>query len=424
MKTINRFIQSNREIDENGYLTVYNCLLLHGGTMEYSGEELINGTNSVYIDNVQIEPNKIYKLNISSEELKKSLDSFKLVPIVNGHTFLGKDGENSKDYQEGSVGENLEIIKEIDEDGIEKEFLVGTLKFTNPETIELINEGKKEELSTSYSNDLKKSTNSDYDFEVINIVANHIALVEKGRAGSKVRVANKKINKVINKNEVKMSKDTKKVITKNEEDKDVFNDVSLMEAAKVLEEETEFHREHPVSESSEQEEINNEEENKEDIEENKTNNEEEKEDKEEETKNVCKNKIINEINELLETIKNKTEELLMTNNNDSIIFNSVDNVDRNKIYNEIKTQLTNENKNLIKAYNEVKTVVGDFDFSDMNEGDIYKKAFENLEMTLSGKETTEELKAMFKVYNQMKSNEDYKYLKNNNVSIKVPKFYI
>ena len=45
-------------------------------------------------------------------------------------------------------------------------------------------------------------------------------------------------------------------------------------------------------------------------------------------------------------------------------------------------------------------------------------------MTLSGKETTEELKAMFKVYNQMKSNEDYKYFKNNNVSIKVPKFYI
>ena len=134
---------------------------------------------------------------------------------------------------------------------------------------------------------MKKSTNSDYDFEVINIVANHIALVEKVRAGSKVRLANTNIDTVITQNEVKMNKDTKKVITKNEEDKDVFNDVSLMEAAKVLEEETEFHREHPVSESSEQEEINNEEENKEDIEENKTNNEEEKEEKEEETKNVC-----------------------------------------------------------------------------------------------------------------------------------------
>lgn len=404
MKTINRLFQSNREIDENGYLTVHNCFLLHNGVMEYSGTELINGCGIDEIDGVRIDPNKIYKLNITSEELVKAKDTFKLVPIVNEHVFLGKDGKNPKDYQEGSVGENLDIIKEIDEDGVEKEFLVGTLKFTNPETIELINEGKKEELSTSYSNDLQKSENSAYDFEVINIVANHVALVDRGRAGSKVRVANKVIKNV---NGRTMKKEKLENLSPVD---DIFNEVSLKEAAKVLEEETKHHEEHPVSEESEKKETENE--------------------------SIDKRKVIDEIGgilkgkvdeELWRTVIGKAEKLSYDGSERYKSDNEEEDEDKdakhnNKSCNEkinlenfknemiknIKTQLENENKNILKAYNEVKVRTGDFNFIGMNESDIYKKAFENTNIDLTGEETIGELKAMYRVYNSLVSkNTDY-----------------
>ena len=384
MKIINRFTQSNRELDENGYLTVHNCLLLHNGIMEYLGEELIDGCGNDFIDGVKIEPTKIYKLNISSNELKKAKDSFKLVPIVNGHTFLGKNGENPKDYQEGSVGENLDIVKEIDDDGVEKEFLIGTLKFTNPETIELINEGKKEELSTSYSNDLIKSDNPNYDFEVINIIANHVALVNRGRAGSKVRVA----NKIIKNNNGNIMKKTENMSEVEDnislEDKNDSNISDSPERSNELSEQENVNKTEQTLLGLEEENNNG----------STNNNSSESLYKETNKKN---NKASNQIN--IETLKNE-------------------------MYQEIKTKLENENKNILKAYNEVKPITGDFNFFGMSESDIYKKAFENTNIKLDGNETLGELKAMYKVYNSMKQDYINNNFQTNKTSIKIPSVYI
>lgn len=399
MQIRNNFRQSNREIDDNGYLTVHDCLLLHNGIMQYTGEELINGSGNDIIDGVQIDPKKIYRLNISSEELEKAKDSFKLVPIVNGHTFLGKDGENPKDFQEGSVGENLTIVREVDEDGLEKDFLRANLKFTNPETIELITNGEKQELSTSYSNDLKKSDNDGYDFEVVNIVANHLALVNKGRAGSKVRVAN-----IINNENGELMKKTK-----NE----------MVEETKKEETET-----------------------KKEVE----NNEEEREEMETENEtHTDKRKLIDEIGgilkdkldeELWRTVIKKVEKIAYTGserteadneaeedkkaeksvNEKSKACNELNSL-KDAMYDEIKTRLENENKNLVKAYNEVKTKTGDFNFFGLSEADIYRKAFENSTIQLSGNETVGELKAMFRVYNSIDKNNDYENLSKSNLNL-------
>lgn len=392
MQTRNNFRQSNREIDENGYLTVHDCLLLRNGIMEYSGEELINGSGSDVIDGVTINPKKIYRLNITTAELEKAKDSFKLAPIVNGHTFLGKDGENPKDFQEGAVGENLTIVKEIDEDGTEKDFLKANLKFTNPDTIELITNGEKQELSTSYTNDLKRSNNEDYDFEVINIVGNHLALVNKGRAGSKVRVANN--NEITNNSEAKMKK------LKNE----------MVEEVKEKETETK----------------------KEELE-----NEENKEEKELEVKNeahIDKRKLIDEIGgilkdkldeELWRTVIKKVEKIAYSGSERTEADNAEEDKKEEKatnekskacnelnslkeaMYDEIKARLENENKNLVKAYNEVKTKTGDFNFYGLSEADVYRKGFENSNIQLSGNETLGELKAMFRVYNSIDKSEEF-----------------
>lgn len=72
-KTLNTTQTTNRETDENVYLTVHNCLLLHSGIMEYLGSELIEGNDgSKIIDGTTIDPNKVYKLNIADSELERS----------------------------------------------------------------------------------------------------------------------------------------------------------------------------------------------------------------------------------------------------------------------------------------------------------------------------------------------------------------
>lgn len=82
IKTLNTTQTTNREIDENGYLTVYNCPLLHSGIMEYLGSELIEGNeDSNQIDGITIDPYRVYKLNIADSELERSLDSFRLIAI-------------------------------------------------------------------------------------------------------------------------------------------------------------------------------------------------------------------------------------------------------------------------------------------------------------------------------------------------------
>lgn len=405
LKILNTTTQTgtNREIDENGYLTVHNCLLLPSGIMEYLGAELIEGndsSNSNIIDGITIDPDKIYKLNISDFELERSLDSFKLIPIVNEHVFLGKDGDNPKDYQEGSVGENLEI-RTIED----KKYIVGTLKFTNPDTIKLIEEGIKEELSTSYSNELKRSKNnnsSNYDFEVINIVANHIALVEKGRAGSKVRVSNS--DNIINNNNHKEEM-TDNII--NIEGKDV----SLDEAIDIIRDKLNSQEEGVKS--------NNTEEDNNIISDNNT-------ESYDDIINFLKSKLdSNSINILIDKLKrinsnddndNNLDEDKQDIENDN--NNNEEEDEDNKlisqnslehIYNSIKSKLESEQRAIIRAYNHVKSSVGDFNFFGMNVKDIYRYALVNSNIPVNGKETLGELKAMFNVFNNSRSRIDNNY---------------
>lgn len=102
----------HRHIDENGYLFVDESPILRSGILEYLGKELIDG-GSPDVDGEEIDPDKIYKVYISPIELAKGAESFKLLPLVNGHEWLGMDGEDAKGRQEGSTGERAEIKGDI-----------------------------------------------------------------------------------------------------------------------------------------------------------------------------------------------------------------------------------------------------------------------------------------------------------------------
>lgn len=179
---------SLRHKDENGFLTVDKSPILRSGILEYYGSELLpEGEDKV--DGVKVDNDKIYKVFIPLEELKKAKDTFKLIPILNDHTWMGADGEDPKKYQEGTTGENITI---------EDDMLYAPLKFTGKKIIDALENKGKRELSSSYYNRFEKADSPDYDFVARDIKGNHLALVDKGRCGSKVRVLNADVTGVNN----------------------------------------------------------------------------------------------------------------------------------------------------------------------------------------------------------------------------------
>lgn len=379
---------TNRNIDENGFLTVKNCYLLHDGIIEYNGFELGD-----YVDGVKIDPEKRYRVNINYNELVKAKDTFSMKPVTYGHVFLGANGKNSVHYQEGSVGENIEIVKDVDVDGVEKNFILATLAFTNQDTVNAIVRGKKQELSASYSNTLKVAKpGSNYDFEATDIVGNHIALVKKGKAGSKVRVANENLENI-----------NEESIMENETEQNI----------KVQEiQNSEVNTEQDIEDVS--------------IDENKSKDENVLE----QTENDIKKSVISnsnsdfcftEVNEAINFIEeflNKAKSIQKTkvNNSEEIYEN---------IKQEIRQELENENKNRIIAYNEVKSVVGDFDFSNMSEVDIYKKGLKSYKSIIFNEEdSVDTLKGMFKVAKMMKTRQNVNFVTKDNSQINLIPDYI
>lgn len=201
--------ESARHYDENGFMTV-DSPILNEDVLEYMGYELLGGKG---VDDVQprdiagitVYPDKVYTVRIPHEELEKSAPTFQLLPLVDGHKWLngGNGDADAKEYQEGSTGENARV-----EDG--KLFV--PLKFTGKGILSHLKEGV-EELSASYEHNLEVDNTGKADFIAVDIVGNHVALVERGRCGSEVRVYNSSNNGVEMKsnNEIALLIDGKKV---------------------------------------------------------------------------------------------------------------------------------------------------------------------------------------------------------------------
>ena len=403
--------KSLRHIDENGFLFVEQSPILKSGILEYYGAELTQGTSKDSIDGVYIDNDKLYKVYISNEELEKSLNTFKGKPIVNEHKWLGKEGENAKDYQEGNLGEQL-FVKD--------NMLFAPLYFNNIDTIDEILNGFKTELSASYENNLIKSNNKDYDFIATDIKGNHVALVENGRCGAEVRVYNSNninnnqetMRKTRTKNSVELIIDDKKIdldkfiseesnegdheasIQENEEvnmdtanndKRAIIDEIGGMLKDKVDEElwrtiigklEQIAYTDSEASANNSEPEEDKVEANNEDIEEKTEANNEDAEDKAE---------VNNE----------EPEEDKVENKCSNKAFNSAAIA---KLANSIKKQLQEEEKSRIKSYNMAKSICGDFDFSEMSEKEILTKALNNIGINIEN-EDVKEMKAMIKAYN-------------------------
>lgn len=178
---------SHRTRDENGFIHVDWSPILKAGILEYMGKELL-ADGSDEVDGVRVDPDKIYKVYLSEEELEKGKDTFCGLPLLDDHKWMGVDGDDPKGNQQGSIGSQTKI---------EGGALYAPLSFTGYEAIDDLEEHRKEELSSSYTNRLTAAKpGADYDFVATDIKGNHVALVERGRCGPDVRVLNSYIKEI------------------------------------------------------------------------------------------------------------------------------------------------------------------------------------------------------------------------------------
>jgi hypothetical protein len=132
------------------------------------------------------EPTDIVKIYRPEEEVfsDESLGSFTNKPVTNNHPPELVNPNNSKQFSVGMSG------PEVVRDGM---FAKTVLHVTDGEAIKNIESGKVE-LSNGYTADIEwisgvTPEGEQYDAIQRNIKGNHIAIVERGRAGSSCRVA-------------------------------------------------------------------------------------------------------------------------------------------------------------------------------------------------------------------------------------------
>ena len=169
-------IDSARSYDENGYLHVAVSPLTKETVNPYYGRE-VPGWQDLGLD-----PEKIYYGYRSGKELKKAVQTFNGIPVLREHKLDSADNP-LKDERVGFTGTSA-VWKEP--------YIMNALTVVDKEAIELIERGVKRELSASYRYEPVFEAGSfngeSYDFVMTDIRANHVALVEQGRAGADVLV--------------------------------------------------------------------------------------------------------------------------------------------------------------------------------------------------------------------------------------------
>ena len=175
--------ESKRTYDDNGFLHVSISPLTRVQVAPYHGSE-IPGWQSLGLD-----PERIYKGYRSAEELSKpeTIESVNGILIQLMHHMDYADAP-AKATRVGSTGTDA---------AFHDPYLTNSLHIQDKKAIDRINDGSMRELSLAYrykpiftagvSPDGEK-----YDFLMTDISANHLALVDEGRAGHEVLVYDSK----------------------------------------------------------------------------------------------------------------------------------------------------------------------------------------------------------------------------------------
>lgn len=157
---------------KDGYLEG-SALIVRTGIQQYHASEL--GLMGDEMVNVYRSEDEVFS--------KDSLETFGLIPITLGHPDGGVNVETFKDRAEGVTGQ--EVLREGD-------YLRIGLRITGKDAIAAVNDNVRE-LSAGYTaniimEDGVAPDGTPFQARQIGIEANHLAIVKRGRAGSKARI--------------------------------------------------------------------------------------------------------------------------------------------------------------------------------------------------------------------------------------------
>ena len=361
--------KSQRSKDENGFLIIKNNPIAKAGVFEYLHSELF----------VDSEDNTIVKVYRDFEDLKKLKDTFANKPIVHNHQWVGEE----TNQVDGVIGSEITI----DEDN---QTLNADLIIYNPNLIEAIEKGLDVELSPGYTGDVTEQTGQfngqSYSYVQSLGYANHLAVVENGRAGKDLKIQDSKI-KLTEREEMKAEDkkfiDTLKRLLS-------FKDEEAKTEEKTEDEETTIKSilDSDISDSEKLEKIR-------DLEASKTKDEEAEVEVETE-------------DESSEEEKTEDEETVEKDDKAEEIANIIAEVVKKEV--EAKfTDAKKEVKRISDTYTKVSDVIGtSFDYNGMSANDIYKFGYEVVSGQTLSKDMNAETAFLVATSSKRKSFEDSK----------------
>ena len=165
--------ESKRSIDENGFLHVEISPFTKEQVAPYLGKEIPD------FRRMGLEPEKVYHVYRPASELSKpkTVTSIQNIPIQLEHHIENPDNPPTS-TRVGTTGQKAKW---------QAPYLSNSLTIWEARAIDLIKSGAMKELSLGYAyTPIKRAgtfQGEDYDIVMHNIRANHLALVEEGRAG-------------------------------------------------------------------------------------------------------------------------------------------------------------------------------------------------------------------------------------------------
>lgn len=163
--------KSNRYFDENGFLVIKDNKIAKAGVFDYLGREISDS----------LPETEIYKVYRAWEELEKSAKDFEGMPVKFGHEWVQPE---KRDIKIGAVSGEVKL---------EEPYLIADIKIYDKDAIEEITNKGIVDLSPGYRAHYKQESGEyngeKYEFKQEDIKYNHLAVVENGRSGKEVRIA-------------------------------------------------------------------------------------------------------------------------------------------------------------------------------------------------------------------------------------------
>jgi hypothetical protein len=166
-----------RSFDQDGRMRIAVTNISKANICPYKGSEIPNS------EELGLEPDKIYRLLRAPDELEKSVPTWNGIQLLKVHKPVDVKEPEIREIV-GTTGTNAEFVTP---------YLRNSLVLWTQEGIDLVESQKQRELSCGYHYDPDMTPGvydgEPYDGVMRNIRGNHVAIVEEGRAGPDVVVA-------------------------------------------------------------------------------------------------------------------------------------------------------------------------------------------------------------------------------------------